>query len=144
MHLLIEHSLVLVCSVPPNRLPSRLPRTGTDTVRERQQRQGPPLSHAALGGGCPARPQVKAPCSTTEGTKLRDMIASAATGHHHRVWIVDAEQQPVGAQAQRYFVASVNIYTRAILSKPGTSGYYISYNRVLRAVLQTPLRWGIF
>ena len=32
----------------------------------------------------------------------------------------------------------------AILSTPGTSGYYISYNRVLRAVLQKPLRWGIF
>ena len=35
-------------------------------------------------------------------------------------------------------------YPRAILSTPGTSGYYITYNRVLRAVLQKPLRWGIF
>ena len=40
--------------------------------------------------------------------------------------------------------ASVKIYPRAILSTPGTSGYYISYKRVLRAVLQKPLRWGIF
>ena len=40
--------------------------------------------------------------------------------------------------------ASVKRYPRAILSTPGTSGYYISYNRVLRAVLQKPLRCGIF
>ena len=40
--------------------------------------------------------------------------------------------------------ASVKRYPRAILSTPGTSGYYISYNRVLRVVLQNPLRWGIF
>ena len=42
------------------------------------------------------------------------------------------------------FMASVKIYPRAILSTPGPSGFYISYNRVLRAVLQKPLRWGIF
>ena len=41
-------------------------------------------------------------------------------------------------------MASVKRYPRAILNTPGTSGYYISYNRVLRAVLQKPLRWGIF
>ena len=45
---------------------------------------------------------------------------------------------------QEYNMASVERYPRATLSTPGTSGYYISYNRVLRAVLQTPLRWGIF
>ena len=41
--------------------------------------------------------------------------------------------------------ASVKIYPSAILSTPGTSGYYIPYNRVyvLRAVLHNPLRSGI-
>ena len=43
-----------------------------------------------------------------------------------------------------YTIASVKIYPRAILITPGTSGYYISYNRVLRAVLQKPIRWGMF
>ena len=33
---------------------------------------------------------------------------------------------------------------RAILSTAGACGCYISYNRVLRAVLQNTLRWGIF
>ena len=33
---------------------------------------------------------------------------------------------------------------RTVLSTPGTSGYRLSYKRVLRAVLQKPLRSGIF
>ena len=41
-------------------------------------------------------------------------------------------------------MASVKRCPRAILSTPGTSGYYISNNRVLRAVLQKPLRWVSF
>ena len=44
----------------------------------------------------------------------------------------------VEAQGQRrYLMASVKRYPRAILSTPGTSGYRLSYKRVLR-VAQTP------
>ena len=40
--------------------------------------------------------------------------------------------------------ASVKIYSRAILSTPGTSGFRLSYKRVLRVVPHKPLRSGIF
>ena len=50
---------------------------------------------------------------------------------------------PLYVQSPEQFMASVNIYPRAILSSPGSSRYSISYNMVLRAVLQKPLRWGI-
>ena len=46
-------------------------------------------------------------------------------------------------RASEHVIASVNIYPRAILTTPGTPGYYISYSRVRRAVLQKPLRWAI-
>ena len=43
-----------------------------------------------------------------------------------------------------YVIASVKIYPRAILGTPGTSGYRVSYKRVLRVVPHKPLRPGIF
>ena len=43
-----------------------------------------------------------------------------------------------------HFMASVKRYPRAILRTPGTSGYYISYNRVPKAVIQNSLGWGTF
>ena len=52
------------------------------------------------------------------------------------------DRQPAPARGHRHARGEVKIYPRAILSAPGTSGCDISYNRVLRAVLHKPLRWG--
>ena len=41
-------------------------------------------------------------------------------------------------------MASVKRYPCAVLSTPGTSGYRLSYKRVLRVVPHKPLRSGIF
>ena len=51
---------------------------------------------------------------------------------------------PTYSLACEYVTASVERCPRAILSTPGTSGYDISYNKVLRAVPHKTLRWGIF
>ena len=41
-------------------------------------------------------------------------------------------------------MASGNRYPRAVLSTPGTSGYRLSYKRVLRVLPHKPLGSGIF
>ena len=51
-----------------------------------------------------------------------------------------ATVRPAGTEV----MASVKRYPRAILSTPGTSGYRLSYKRVLRVVPHKPLRPGIF
>ena len=53
---------------------------------------------------------------------------------------LSARGAPSGAT--NYFMASVKRYPRMVLSTPGTSGYRLSYKRVLRVVPHKPPKIG--